>query len=179
MEHADNWMDLLSNSSSGAGYMEKFLKSSLPYCERVYETMDSAKETEVTTSSLGNWASAPSLAHGLSEQVRLRNKISQILWQQICYVSSQNILGWFFFLLKFSICIYWFWQIKGCLYQWYYKGEVIKNLLIYPISKLIWVIMLSCFIQWGLTPSSNSPRQRTKATQFHNFLHSQLCHIRD
>ncbi|KAL0888874.1 hypothetical protein Bca101_012857 [Brassica carinata] len=39
------------NSSSGTGYMEKFLKNSLPYCDRVHETLDqssSATETEVT-----------------------------------------------------------------------------------------------------------------------------------
>ncbi|CAH8313061.1 unnamed protein product [Eruca vesicaria subsp. sativa] len=39
------------NSSSGAGYMEKFLKNALPYCERVHESLDqssSPMETEVT-----------------------------------------------------------------------------------------------------------------------------------
>lgn len=66
------------NSSSGASYMEKFLKNSSPYCERVHGTMDQsspAMETEVTVCSEQEDLPIPSLVYSNSGGTRKYNEM--------------------------------------------------------------------------------------------------------
>ncbi|XP_019089969.1 PREDICTED: protein SCAR4-like, partial [Camelina sativa] len=54
------------NASSGTSYMEKFLKNSSPYCERVHGTLDQSSpaiETEVTVCSVREELQTPSLVY--------------------------------------------------------------------------------------------------------------------
>ncbi|VVB12815.1 unnamed protein product [Arabis nemorensis] len=67
-----------SNSSYGTGYMEKFLKNSSPYCERVHGTLDQsspAMETEVTVCSVQEDLPIPSLVYSNCEDTRKYNKM--------------------------------------------------------------------------------------------------------
>ncbi|CAN6855969.1 unnamed protein product [Brassica oleracea] len=70
------------NSSYGTGYMEKFVKNSLPYCERVHETLDqssSAMETdEVTTCNVRVDLSTPSLVYPSNGETRKEREMEAI-----------------------------------------------------------------------------------------------------
>ncbi|KAL0747597.1 hypothetical protein Bca101_029599 [Brassica carinata] len=70
------------NSSYGTDYMEKFLKNSLPYCERVHETLDqssSAMETdEVTTCNVRVDLSTPSLVYPSNGETRKEREMEAI-----------------------------------------------------------------------------------------------------
>ncbi|CDY39815.1 BnaA09g10670D [Brassica napus] len=70
------------NSSSGTGYMEKFLKNSLPYCEIVHETLDqssSAMETdEVATCNVRVDLSTPSLVYPNNGETRKEREMEAI-----------------------------------------------------------------------------------------------------
>ncbi|RID44402.1 hypothetical protein BRARA_I01195 [Brassica rapa] len=71
------------NSSSGTGYMEKFLKNSLPYCERVHETLDqssSAMETdEVSTCNVRvDLSTTPSLVYPSNGETRKEREMEAI-----------------------------------------------------------------------------------------------------
>ncbi|CAH8269673.1 unnamed protein product [Arabidopsis lyrata] len=66
------------NSSSGTSYMEKFLKNSSPYCERVHGTLDQsspAMETEVTVCSVQEDLPKPSLVYPNSGDTRKYNEM--------------------------------------------------------------------------------------------------------
>ncbi|XP_023636160.1 protein SCAR4 [Capsella rubella] len=66
------------NSSSGTGYMDKFLKNSSPYCERVHGTLDQsspAMETEVTVCSEREELPVPSLVYPNSGDTRRYNEM--------------------------------------------------------------------------------------------------------
>ncbi|KAL1206800.1 Protein SCAR4 [Cardamine amara subsp. amara] len=66
------------NSSSGTGYMEKFIKNSSPYCERVHGTLDHsspAMETQVTVCSVPEGLPIPSLVYPNSGDTRKYNEM--------------------------------------------------------------------------------------------------------
>ncbi|XP_019097936.1 PREDICTED: protein SCAR4-like isoform X2 [Camelina sativa] len=83
----------LFNSSSGTSYMEKFLKNSSPYCERVHGTLDQSSpaiETEVTVCSVREELQTPSLVYPNSGDTSKYNEMEIEGGSEICLERSSS-----------------------------------------------------------------------------------------
>ncbi|KAF8093202.1 hypothetical protein N665_0388s0003 [Sinapis alba] len=79
------------NSNYGTCYMEKFLKSSLPYCEKLHETLDqtsSVMETEVTTCNVRVDLSTPTLVYPRNGDTRKEREMDPIADEERPYIEG-------------------------------------------------------------------------------------------